>query len=100
MIFSDSFSALQALEKIKTDHHPLTHMQDMLNKIEVYQKELVFAWVLGHVSIRGNEITDRAAEEAPEEEPIDDVMPFSDLKPLTAKYIYIMIGKKNELKLS
>ena len=35
-----------------------------------------------------NESADRAAKEALEKEPIDDLMPFSDLKPLTAKYIH------------
>ena len=37
------------------------------------------------MGIRGNEAADRAAEEALEKEPIDDLMPFSDLKPLTAE---------------
>ena len=40
------------------------------------------------MGIRGNEAADRAAEEALEKEPIDDLMPFSDLKPLTAKNIH------------
>ena len=40
------------------------------------------------MGIHGNEAGDRAAEEALEKEPIDDLMPFSELKPLTAKYIH------------
>ena len=40
------------------------------------------------MGIRGNEAADRPAKEALEKEPTDDLMPFSDLKPLTAKYIH------------
>ena len=60
----------------------------MLHKIEKDQKEVVFMWVPGHVGICGSEVADWAAKEALEKEPIDDLMPFSGLKLLSARYIH------------
>ena len=76
------------LGKLKTNHPLLIHIQDLLHKINADQKEIVSMWVPGHVGIRGNEAVDRAAKEALDKKPTDDLMPFSDLKPLTAKYVY------------
>ena len=88
MIFSDSLSALQALGKFKTDHPLLIQIQEFLHKIDADQKEIVFMWVPGHSGIRGNESAYRAAKKALDNKPTADLMPFSDLKPLIAKYVY------------
>ena len=66
----------------------------MLHKIQIDQREVVFIWVPERGGIRGNEAADRAVTEALEKESIDDPMPFSDRKPLTAKY------RKNGMELS
>ena len=70
MIFSDSLAALQALEKLKSNHPLLTQIQDMLYKTETDQREVVFMWVPEHAGICGNKAADRTATEAPEKAPI------------------------------
>ena len=47
-----------------------------------------FLDMLVFFAIRGNEVADRAVKEAIDNKPTADLMPFSDLKPLTAKYVY------------
>ena len=59
----------------------------MLRETDVDQKELVLIWVPGRVSNRGNEAVDTAAKDL-DKKPTDDLMPFSHLKPLTAKCTY------------
>ena len=40
-----------------------------------------------YIGIWGNETADRAAKEALNTEPMAGLIPFSDLKPLTSKYV-------------
>ena len=44
-------------------------------------------WIPGQIGIRGNKAANRAAKEALNTEPTAGLVPFSDLKPLTSKYV-------------
>ena len=80
--------------KSKSEEALLIQIQELLHKINADQREIVFMWVLGHVGIRGDEAADRAAKEALDQKLTADLMPFSDLKPLTAKYVYQIFQKE------
>ena len=88
VIFCDALSALKMLGKNWPDHPVLIQNQDILHQIDVDRKENVFMWVPRHVGIRRNQAADRASRGALDKERIDELVPFSDLTPLTAKYIY------------
>ena len=47
-------------------------------------REIVFIWVPGHVGSRGNSAADSAAKDG---DISVELIPFSDLKPRTNKYI-------------
>ena len=87
MIFSALLSALEALKNFKTDHPLLIQIQELLHKINADKKETILIWVPGHIGIQGNEAADRATKEALNTEPTAGLAPFSDLKPLTSKYV-------------
>ena len=86
LVLSDSLSVLKSIANLKCDH-PL--LVDLLNLYSTLcdKKDIAFAWVTGHVWIRGNTVVDLAARRAlekPDNKKL--VVPYSDFKVLTNMY--------------
>jgi ribonuclease HI len=84
IIFTDSLSAMQALENNNASSNPM--ITDILDKLSVIceDAEVMFCWLPSHIGIVGNEKADRAAKAAllgsiePVKIPVSDFKPFID----------------------
>ena len=84
LILSDSLSSLQSILNLKYDHPVLVQILKLYTKMTREGREIVFIRVPGHVGIRGNSAADSAAKDG---DISVELIPFSDLKPRTNKYI-------------
>ena len=87
MILSDSLSSLQSIFNLKYDHPILVQILELYMKMTRDGREIVFVWVPSHVGIRGNLAADSAAKDALVGDISVELIPFSDLKSRTNKYI-------------
>ena len=87
LILSDSLSSLQSILNLKYDHPVLVQILELYTEMTREGREIVFIWVPGHVGIRGNSAADSAAKDALEGNISVELIPFSDLKRRTNKYI-------------
>ena len=60
IIFTDSLSAMQAMENKRTDNPLIVTLLDKISEI-CTNAHLVFCWLRSHVGINGNEEADKAA---------------------------------------
>ena len=87
MILSDSLSSLQSIFNLKYDHPVLVQILELYTEMTREGREIVFIWVPGHVGFRGYSAADPAAKDAVGGDISVELIPFSDLKSRTNKYI-------------
>ena len=86
LILSDSLSSLESILNLKYDHPVLVQISELYTEMTRERRD-IFIRVPGHVGIRGNSAADSAAKDALDGDISVELIPFSDLKPRTNKYI-------------
>ena len=87
IIFSDSKSALEAIQN-RTFNNPIViEILEQLFNLAMLGHEVVMAWVPSHVGIPGNERADKAAKEAVNEPILNPKIPYTDLKTQIHRHI-------------
>ncbi|XP_035204612.1 uncharacterized protein LOC118179551 [Stegodyphus dumicola] len=79
IVYTDSYSALKALESFSSTENPVIVDVLKLNiKLTCRGFELLYCWVPGHTGIKGNELADIAAKSAVEMS--GRLIPFKDIR--------------------
>ena len=63
-VYSDSFSCLQAVARLKMDHPFMAKIIHKMDQLATDGYNIHLCWVSGHAGIRGNKQADRAANKA------------------------------------
>ena len=88
VIYSDSWSTLEAIKQFNSFHPLVQKIQEWLFWISCRRKSVHFCWVPSHVGIWGNEVADREAKAATlSSDTILTRVPQSDLKSPIRSYI-------------
>ena len=88
-IFTDSKSALVALQGFYSNHPIILDIFYFLRRVFEKGKSITFCWSPGHVNIQGNEDADKAAKLAAARDVITfKSVPFLDTKFYSKKYIF------------
>ena len=88
VIFSDSKSCIESFSNFKPINQYVKQILSRINYLMKKGKSVALCWIPSHIGIKGNELADRAAKTALEKAPDFFLLPHSDFKCYTTKYIY------------
>ena len=86
VIYTDSLSAMKALEGEKTDNPLVVNLLEKLSRL-CERADIVFCWLPSHIGISGNEEADKAAKDALSLEVLSFKVPYNDFKPLINDFL-------------
>ena len=94
VIYSDSLSCLQALQKKNMDNPILREIIHILSYLGQVGSQVEFCWIPGHTGIKGNEKADKIAKEHICHKIYEIKTPYSDFKPRISQYVNSLFQAK------
>ena len=86
IVYTDSLSAMKALEGEKTGNPLVVNLLEKLSRL-CERADIVFCWLPSHIGISGNEEADKAAKDALSLEVLSFKVPYNDFKPLINDFL-------------
>ena len=86
IIYTDSLSAMKALEGGKTDNPLVVNLLEKLSRL-CERADIVFCWLPSHIGISGNEEADKAAKDALSLEVLSFKVLYNNFKPLINNFL-------------
>ena len=86
IIYTDSISAMKALEGEKTDNPLVVNLLEKLSRL-CKRADIVFCWLPSNIGISGNEEADKAAKDVLSFEVLSFKVPYNDFKPLMNNFL-------------
>ena len=87
LILSDSLSVLTTMSTYDWSHPMINSILERHHQLTEAGNNITYAWVAGHVGIRGNDQADSAAKDATNQVIVDMTLPATDLKRKINKFI-------------
>jgi len=88
LLFSDSLSSLNSIANNKLEHPITLKILLKYHNLFTCSFNIIFCWLPSHVGISGNEKTDTAAKSALNKPILRIPVPYTDIKPITNKYMH------------
>ena len=88
VIYSDSLSALEAINSFSFEHSIITEIKILFHKLIERKVTIVLCWIPSHVGLKGNEEADKSAKESIRATCIEKKVPFNDILASIKSKIY------------
>ncbi|XP_076221903.1 uncharacterized protein LOC143174357 [Nomia melanderi] len=89
IMFTDSMRVILSIQKMTMENEIITNIIQLTTELYNDNYKVTFAWVLAHHGINGNDITDKAANEATMIQINRDIkVPVKDIKKQTERITY------------